>query len=241
MAEIPVERKEGGGFPWWLIPLILLLLLLPLLYYCSRNTAVVDNTNTNNRVVGLDNVNNNRNVTTINSNIPSNVPSNMAVVFNEEDSIKKANERARLAMEKVYPNGTPQQVVDALNLSIVNFATGSADIPEGNKPLLKQAAEMLKKAPSGTKVEVDGYTDNVGEPAANLKLSERRAESVRAELVKEGAPTALFTTKGYGETQPHSTNETAEGRFQNRRIEYKVATGGTSEKVTANSNTVNKQ
>lgn len=47
MAEIPVERKEGGGFPWWLIPLLLLLLLLPLLYFCSRNSAVVDNTNSN--------------------------------------------------------------------------------------------------------------------------------------------------------------------------------------------------
>ena len=51
MAEIPVEKKKSG-FPWWLIPLILLLLLLPLLYFCSRNTAVVDNANGNtNRTV----------------------------------------------------------------------------------------------------------------------------------------------------------------------------------------------
>lgn len=48
MAEIPVERKEGGGFPWWLIPLLLLLLLLPLLYFCNkRDTTVVTNTNGN--------------------------------------------------------------------------------------------------------------------------------------------------------------------------------------------------
>ncbi len=49
MAEIPVERKEGGGFPWWLIPLILLLLLLPLLYFCSKqnNNAVATDTNGN--------------------------------------------------------------------------------------------------------------------------------------------------------------------------------------------------
>ena len=45
MAEIPVERKEGGSFPWWLIPLLLLLLLLPLLYFCNRGATVVDNTN----------------------------------------------------------------------------------------------------------------------------------------------------------------------------------------------------
>jgi hypothetical protein len=47
MAEIPVERKEGSSFPWWLIPLLLLLLLLPLLYFCNRGAAVVDNTNHN--------------------------------------------------------------------------------------------------------------------------------------------------------------------------------------------------
>ena len=46
MAEIPVERKQGGGFPWWLIPLLLLLLLLPLLYFCNRSN-VADNTNNN--------------------------------------------------------------------------------------------------------------------------------------------------------------------------------------------------
>jgi hypothetical protein len=46
MAEIPVERKEGSSFPWWLIPLLLLLLLLPLLYFCSKSN-VVDNTNNN--------------------------------------------------------------------------------------------------------------------------------------------------------------------------------------------------
>lgn len=58
MAEIPVERKTGGGFPWWLIPLILLLLLLPLLYFCSKNN-VADNTNSNaNRAAVATNANN---------------------------------------------------------------------------------------------------------------------------------------------------------------------------------------
>ena len=47
MAEIPVERKEKGGFPWWLIPLLLLLLLLPLLWFCTRDNASNTNTNTN--------------------------------------------------------------------------------------------------------------------------------------------------------------------------------------------------
>lgn len=237
MAEIPVEHKEKSGLPWWLIPL-LLLLLIPILFFglrgCSDRAGVVDNTNGNaNRTV----------VTTMNANnavVVNNANNlnagNAAAVFNEEQRIKEANERARLAMEKVYPNGTPQQVVEALNLSIVNFAKGSAEVPASDQGLLKQAAEMLKKAPADTRIEVDGHTDNDGEAAANQKLSERRAESVRAELVKLGVPAGYFSTKGYGETQPKATNDTPEGRFQNRRIEYKVSTGGVTEKVTSNGN-----
>ncbi len=66
MTEIPVERKEGSSFPWWLIPLLLLLLLLPLLYFWSRGT-VVDNTNANRTVITTNannSVGNLRNTTT---------------------------------------------------------------------------------------------------------------------------------------------------------------------------------
>lgn len=232
MAEIPVEHKEKSGLPWWLIPLLLLglLLLLFLLFRGCNNGAVIDNNANTNRTVMMTNGNNSTAIVA-----PA---GNSSAAFNEEERIREANERARLAMEKVYPNGTPQQVVDALNLSIVNFAKNSADIPEGNIPLLRQAGEMLKKAPADTHIEIDGYTDNDGDDALNQKLSERRAESVRAELVRLGVPAGMFATKGYGATNPKATNDTAEGRFQNRRIEYKVSTGGAAtQKVTSNGNT----
>ena len=239
MAEIPVERNEKSGFPWWLIPLLLLLLLLPLLYYCTRTPTVVGNMNGNtngnvNRTMIANNGVNNGNTAVV---VNNNSSSGNAAVFNEEDRIKAANERARLAMEKIYPNGTPQQVIEALNLSAINFAKGSAEIPEGDKALLKQAAEQLKKAAAETRVQIDGHTDNDGDDAANQKLSERRAESVRSEMVKLGVPAAMLSTKGYGETQPKASNDTPEGRFENRRIEYKVATGNTpTEKISPNSN-----
>ncbi len=238
MAEIPVEHKKAAAFPWWLIPLILLLLLLPLLYFCSRNTAVVDNTNNNgNRSVIVTNANNSVNSVGNLSNtaIVANTSGN--TVFNEDERIREANERARLAMEKIYPNGTAQQVIEALNLSVVNFAKGSNEVPAANKPLLKQAAEMLKKSPADTRVELDGYTDNDGDDASNLKLSERRAASVRNQLLNYGVPAAMLSTKGFGETNPKATNDTAEGKFENRRIEYKVATSNTTaEKVAPNGN-----
>ena len=223
MAEIPVERKQGG-IPWW-IPLLLLLFLIPLLFLLFRgcSPAPVANVNTNGNT-------NRAPVATTNAN-------STAVVFNEEERIREANERAKLALQKVYPNGTPQQVFDALNLSIVNFAKDSAEIPESDKPLLQQAAEMLKKAPATTHVEIDGHTDNDGDAAHNQTLSEKRAASVRDELARLGAPAGIFTIKGYGETQPKATNDTPEGRFQNRRIEYKLATAGNAtEKVTGNNN-----
>ena len=212
MAEIPVERKTGGGLPWWL-PLLLLLLLIPLIYfaYSSCNKpATVANTNTN--------TNANRAVATAtNAN---------AAAFNEQERIRQQNEQAQSALDKFYPNGTPQQVVDAMNLSVINFATGSAEVPESDKPFLKKAAEVLKKAPADTRIEVEGHTDSTGEAEANQKLSEERAVAVKNFLVSSGAPTGIFTTKGFGQNQPKGSNETVEGRFQNRRIEYKIVTGG---------------
>ncbi len=84
MAEIPVERKEGGSFPWWLIPLIALLLLLPLLYFCNKSN-VVDNTNYNgNRAnVGVTtNANNRVGTANTGANMVGANTGNMAVVVN---------------------------------------------------------------------------------------------------------------------------------------------------------------
>jgi len=242
MAEIPVERKEKSGLPWWLIPLALLI-LLPLLFFgfCNRGTTVVDNTNNNgNRMVT--NISNTNRLTVTNVNgVGTTDASRTAVVFDEETRIREANERARAAMEKFYPNGTPQQVIEALNLSTVNFAKGSNDVPEANKPLLKQAAEQLKKSPADTRLQIDGYTDNDGDPASNQKLSERRAAAVRNQLLNYGVPAAMISAKGYGETNPKASNDTPEGRFQNRRIEYKVATSNTTvEKVAPTTNAAGK-
>ncbi|CAA9386012.1 MAG: hypothetical protein AVDCRST_MAG74-688 [uncultured Pyrinomonadaceae bacterium] len=123
-------------------------------------------------------------------------------------------------------------MIETLNFSSINFAKGSNDIPEADKGLLKQAAEQLKKSPADTRIQIDGYTDNDGDDDANQKLSERRAAAVRNQLVSYGVPAAMLSAKGYGEANSKASNDTPEGRFENRRIEYKVATGNTTaEKV----------
>jgi OmpA-OmpF porin, OOP family len=138
------------------------------------------------------------------------------------DAQKAANEQATQALAAA---DTAEEVVGALNLSIINFATGKADIPADNKAILQKAAEVLKTAPAGTVIEVGGHTDNVGDKAKNQKLSEERANAVRTELINLGVKAENLNAKGYGDTKPKADNKTEQGRFQNRRIEYTLNSG----------------
>ncbi|MEO0293757.1 MAG: OmpA family protein [candidate division WOR-3 bacterium] len=103
----------------------------------------------------------------------------------------------------------------------INFPSGKATIPPDQYPILDKVVEILK-ANENVKVEISGHTDSVGDEAYNLRLSELRAESVKNYLVQRGISPIRLTTRGYGETQPIAPNTTREGRWQNRRIEFKV-------------------
>ncbi|MHB1992437.1 OmpA family protein [Metallibacterium scheffleri] len=88
--------------------------------------------------------------------------------------------------------------------------------------ILAQAADTLKRYPDVT-IQIDGYTDAIGSQAYNLKLSDRRAEFVANYLTAHGVPASqIVGTKGFGKDDPVASNETAEGRTRNRRVEFKV-------------------
>jgi outer membrane protein W/outer membrane protein OmpA-like peptidoglycan-associated protein len=110
-----------------------------------------------------------------------------------------------------------------ITLKGVNFETSSAKLTPDSVAILDQAVAVLKQR-AGSQVEVQGHTDSRGKDALNLTLSQKRAESVRAYLVKGGIDAARLTAKGYGETAPVASNDSDEGRAQNRRVDLKFAT-----------------
>jgi outer membrane protein OmpA-like peptidoglycan-associated protein len=103
----------------------------------------------------------------------------------------------------------------------LNFKTGSATITNSSFPFLDGIAEYMKSNPSYT-LTITGHTDNTGSEEYNQKLSEDRAEAVKAYLVKKGVGEISITAIGKGESEPIADNNTPEGREKNRRVVFSV-------------------
>jgi outer membrane protein OmpA-like peptidoglycan-associated protein len=137
------------------------------------------------------------------------------------DLVSDTTKKTVAALSALHPGFAATDLLNILNQSIINFPTNSADIPAISKTLL-QAAVAIKQLPAGTVIEIGGYTDNTGDPAANLQLSQQRADAVRAALVQAGDDPSMLVAKGYGSAKPVAGNDTLEGRLRNRRIEYRI-------------------
>lgn len=101
------------------------------------------------------------------------------------------------------------------------FALNSSDLNQATKNNLSDLAETLKKY-EDTDILIEGHTDSSGSESYNQTLSEKRANSVSGYLMTLGVSGQRLTTIGYGENQPISENETAEGRQKNRRVEVAI-------------------
>ena len=138
------------------------------------------------------------------------------------DLVTSVTTKAEAALAALRPGFSTNDLLSILNQSIINFPTGGTEIPAISRTLLQHAAASMKQLPSGTVIEIGGHTDNTGDAAANMMLSQQRAEAVRAELVQDGVDPGMLVVKGYGSARPLAGNDTVEGRFANRRIEYRV-------------------
>ncbi len=110
---------------------------------------------------------------------------------------------------------------DLLAKGTIRFESGRSVIDADSDGLLDRLIETALRCPSAN-IEIAGHTDGDGEDAYNQALSEKRAQSVVDYLVKAGLPADRFTATGYGSTQPIASNDTDEGKAQNRRIEFVV-------------------
>ncbi len=125
----------------------------------------------------------------------------MQEVLERQDRVERDGETLRVALS-----------------SDVLFDSGSATLQPGAQDKLREVARVFMRYPR-TRLEIIGHTDSRGSDASNQSLSDRRATAVRTALVSEGVEAGRIAVRGVGETRPVATNDTAEGRAQNRRVE----------------------
>jgi OmpA-OmpF porin, OOP family len=133
----------------------------------------------------------------------------------------KADISVKPAAAPVDATVCQQLFSDLLAKGKIRFESGRATIDPDSAGLLDRLIETALRCPT-VNIEIAGHTDADGEDAFNQALSEKRAQAVSDYLVKAGLPADRFTATGYGSTQPVATNDTDEGKAQNRRIEFTV-------------------
>ena len=108
-----------------------------------------------------------------------------------------------------------------INLSDINFATGTATLEAGARTYLDQVAKLLRSVPNMSLL-IKGHADNTGSATVNQRLSEERAKAVRNYLSAQNISFERLSDQGFGSSLPVADNQTAEGRAQNRRVEMEI-------------------
>lgn len=129
------------------------------------------------------------------------------------------------ANEDPEKNGCPIARIEEGQIRIleqVKFKTNSAEILAESDVVLQAVRDILEQHAKITRVAIEGHTDNVGKPAYNKKLSDRRAGSVMKWLVRNGIDKQRLTSAGFGLEKPLADNATEEGRRINRRVEFHI-------------------
>ncbi len=137
----------------------------------------------------------------------------------------KAETKNNFEEDDGCPDEAPKVVVTCERVELnesVYFDLAKYSIQARSFGLLDQVAQALQDNPHIKQVRVEGHTDNQGNDGFNMTLSNNRAREVRVYLIKKGVDEKRLTSKGYGETRPIATNDTEQGRAQNRRVDFVI-------------------
>jgi outer membrane protein OmpA-like peptidoglycan-associated protein len=136
----------------------------------------------------------------------------------------KMDKQAR-EIETALPGAQVERVGEGIRLVLgenaVRFDTNKSTLTTAAKANLDKLVPVFNQYPD-TNIQIYGYTDSTGTAEYNLKLSDQRAASVRSYLAGKGLSSARFTTTGLGIADPIATNDTPDGRSQNRRVEFAI-------------------
>lgn len=218
--SVPTVNADGGGFGKWLWPLLLLLGLGGLLYWISKNGCskpeVPKVEMPKVEVPSVDSM-------TLKAKEMAAAATSMFKKKICETELNVASTGIEAGLVGFIDDAA--KVVDKttwFNFDRLTFETGKNTLDmTKSEDQLKNVAAILKCYPK-VKLKVGGYTDNVGNAAANMKLSAARAETVVAQLIAMGVEKGRLTAEGYGDQHPVGDNTTEEGRAANRRISVRV-------------------
>ena len=134
---------------------------------------------------------------------------------------RQADHRAEEGAENTESRGKNNIYEKTITLKNVLFASGSSYLNASARKSIDQLIRLMRQKPK-MRVEIAGHTDSAGSASANKSLSQKRADSVRSYILRQGIAPVRVTAKGYGESEPIASNRTKAGRKMNRRTEARI-------------------
>jgi OOP family OmpA-OmpF porin len=198
----PAVRREGRSASWLLPVALIALAIAALLWWSGRARTPSQAVNSASRAIDSTGTT----VRTLARTLPGGV----------KMSVPAGGMEDRLIAYLAAPTG-----VASFDFDRLEFETGSTALTSRSRAQITDIARILNAYPN-SRVQIAGYTDNIGNEAANLALSQGRAEAVMSALRENGAPAANLTAQGFGSRNPIADNSTEAGRARNRRVTLSI-------------------
>ncbi|MBB5190008.1 outer membrane protein OmpA-like peptidoglycan-associated protein [Silvimonas terrae] len=226
-VPVPQRKRRGGWLGWLLMVLVFILLVLWLLRACDSRQESTQPASAPVAVASAAAVANPlaeaaSGVTSALNSVTARLGEFFKLMLPDGTALNVPEHGIESKLvEFIKDSSKPVDKDTWFSFDRLTFETGAAKLMPESEEQLNNIALIMKAFPA-VQLKLGGYTDNTGTAATNLKLSGERANSVMAELVKLGVAPARLSAEGYGDAHPVASNDTEEGRAQNRRIDIRV-------------------